>query len=224
MAFYAVFMPQHSDIPVDEALTGGKARFSFAGLGSKFWVFIVCMALGIAAAAAFMNNISMIVVVTGIDTTGAAVGIIMTGFGAGLMVGGAIYPIAYRLLKRAAMPVFLLIDAVCFLAIMANTYYMTLIVCATIIGVVFGFLNAAWGDMANKKVADYPAASSSGASVFIAASGLAQFLSPLFPVGLCLCCGTDGSQSVLSVLLGDPYHRYRRYRIAHHGHRQEEQD
>ena len=178
MAFYAVFMPQHSDLPVDEALTGGKARFSFAGLGSKFWVFIVCMALGIAAAAAFMNNISMIVVVTGIDTTGAAVGIIMTGFGAGLMVGGAIYPIAYRLLKRAAMPVFLLIDAVCFLAIMANTYYMTLIVCATIIGVVFGFLNAAWGDMANKKAADYPAASSSGASVFIAASGLAQFLSP----------------------------------------------
>lgn len=135
------------------------------------------MALGIAAAAAFMNNISMIVVGTGIDTTGAAVGIIMTGFGAGLMVGGAIYPIAYRLLKRAAMPVFLLIDAVCFLAIMANTYYMTLIVCATIISVVFGFLNAAWGDMANKKAADYPAASSSGASVFIAASGLAQFLS-----------------------------------------------
>lgn len=133
------------------------------------------MALGIAAAAAFMNNISMIVVGTGIDTTGAAVGIIMTGFGAGLMVGGAIYPIAYRLLKRAAMPVFLLIDAVCFLAIMANTYYMTLIVCATIISVV---LNAAWGDMANKKAADYPAASSSGASVFIAASGLAQFLSP----------------------------------------------
>lgn len=132
------------------------------------------MALGIAAAAAFMNNISMIVVGTGIDTTGAAVGIIMTGFGAGLMVGGAIYPIAYRLLKRAAMPVFLLIDAVCFLAIMANTYYMTLIVCATIISVV---LNAAWGDMANKKAADYPAASSSGASVFIAASGLAQFLS-----------------------------------------------
>lgn len=131
------------------------------------------MALGIAAAAAFMNNISMIVVGTGIDTTGAAVGIIMTGFGAGLMVGGAIYPIAYRLLKRAAMPVFLLIDAVCFLAIMANTYYMTLIVCATIISVVFGFLNAAWGDVANKKVADYPAASSSGASVFIAASGLA---------------------------------------------------
>lgn len=179
------------------------------------------MALGIAAAAAFMNNISMIVVGTGIDTTGAAVGIIMTGFGAGLMVGGAIYPIAYRLLKRAAMPVFLLIDAVCFLAIMANTYYMTLIVCATIISVV---LNAAWGDMANKKAADYPAASSSGASVFIAASGLAQFLSPPFPVGPCLCCGADGSQSVLSVLLGDPYHRYRRYLIAHHGHHQEEQD
>lgn len=180
MVFYAIFMPQRSELPVDSTENGEKKKFSFAGLGSKFWVFIVCMALGIAAAAAFMNNISMIMVGVGIDTTGAAVGIIMTGFGVGLMVGGAIYPVVYRLLKRAAMPVFLLIDAACFLAIMANTNYMTLIVCATVIGVVFGFLNAAWGDMANKKVADYPAASSSGASVFIAASGLAQFLSPFF--------------------------------------------
>ena len=94
------------------------------------------------------------------------------------MVGGAVYPIAYRLLKRSAMPVFLLIDAICFFVIMTNATYITLIVCAIIIGIVFGFLNAAWGDMANKKVADYPAASSSGASIFIAVSGLGQFLSP----------------------------------------------
>ena len=178
MVFYAIFMPQRSEFPVEGTGGADKKKFSFSGLGSKFWIYIVCMAFGIAAVAAFMNNISMIVVGTGIDATGAAVGIIMTGCGAGLMVGGAVYPIAYRLLKRSAMPVFLLIDAICFFVIMTNATYITLIVCAIIIGIVFGFLNAAWGDMANKKVADYPAASSSGASIFIAVSGLGQFLSP----------------------------------------------
>ena len=199
MIYYAIFMPRFSDlsseegaVPAGEASAGEKAAapavekkgFSFAGLGKNFWVFIVCMMVALAAVCAFMNNIAMIVIGTGIDATGAAVGIIMTGFGAGLMVGGALYPFVYRGLKRAALPLFLLIDAACFLIIMFYSSYITLVVCAVVVGIMFGALNASWSDMGNKKVADYPAASASGASVFIAASGLAQFLSPFFLAAL----------------------------------------
>lgn len=201
MVYYAIFMPQHSDFGANEASagTGKKSGFSFSGLGKNFWIYIVCMMVALAAVCAFMNNIAMIVIGTGIDATGAAVGIIMTGFGAGLMIGGAIYPIAYRCLKRAALPVFLLIDAICFLVIMLHSSYIVLIVCATIIGIMFGALNASWSDMGNKKVADYPAASSSGASIFIAAAGLAQFLSPFF---LALLAGALGMSEA------NPFYQY----------------
>lgn len=199
MVFYAIFMPQHSCLTVQEAPAAGKAKFSFAGLGKNFWIYIVTMMIALAAVCAFMNNVAMIVIGTGIDATGAAIGIIMTGFGAGLMVGGALYPFVYRCLKRAALPVFLLIDAVCFVVIMLYSSYATLIVCAVIVGIMFGALNASWSDMGNKKVADYPAASSSGASVFIAASGLAQFLSPFF---LALLAGIAGLSE------SNPFYQY----------------
>lgn len=184
MIYYAIFMPQHSELGIDEASPSKRTGFSFSGLGKKFWVYIICMMVALASVCAFMNNIAMIVIGTGIDATGAAVGIIMTGFGAGLMIGGAVYPFAYRCLKRAALPVFLLIDAICFLVIMFYSSYIVLIVCAVAVGIMFGALCASWSDMGNKKVADYPAASSSGASIFIAASGLAQFLSPFFLAAL----------------------------------------
>lgn len=184
MVFYAIFMPQRAELPDVQAVPAEKKKFTLSGLGKNFWIFIIAMVLGIASVAAFMNNIAMIVVGTGIDATGAAVGIIMTGFGAGLMLGGGVYPFAYRLLKRAALPVFLLIDTVAFIIIMLNPTYITLIVLATIIGIMFGALNAEFGDMANKKVEDYPNASAVGSSIFIAAAGLAQFISPFLLSGL----------------------------------------
>lgn len=144
----------------------------------QFWLFIIGMALTLMSAAAFMNNIAMIVVGTGIDVTGAAVATIMTGFTVGMMIGGAAYPVLYGVLKRAAMAVYLLIDVVAFAVIMMYPDYIVLMVCAVVIGIVFSGLNSAWGDMANKKVADYPLASATGTSIFIAAAGIAQFLSP----------------------------------------------
>ena len=189
MVYYAIFMPQFSAFGVKEKPNDEKKKFSFAGLGKNFWIFIICMMIALAAICAFMNNIAMIVMGTGIDETGAAVGIIMTGFGAGLMIGGAIYPFAYQVLKRSALPVFLLVDVICFLVVMFYSTYTSLIVCAILIGIVFGALNASWSDMGNKKVSDYPEASSSGASVYIAASGLAQFLSPYFLAALAAIAG-----------------------------------
>ena len=112
MVYYAIVMPQHSDLPKGEAAEGEKkAKVTLASFGTQFWLYIIGMALAIASAAAFMNNIAMIVVGTGIDATGAAVATIMTGFTVGMMIGGAAYPLLYGLLKRAAMAVYLLLDA-----------------------------------------------------------------------------------------------------------------
>lgn len=184
MIFYAIFMPQRSELPVPEAPQGEKKKMNLSGLGSKFWMYIVCMMFGLASVCVFMNNIAMVVVGTGIDSTGAAIGIIMTGFSIGLMVGGAVYPVLYRVFKRSLMAIYMLVDAICFVVIMVSPTYMVLMVCATVIGIVFGGINAEWGDMGNKKVADYPAASPLGASIFISAAGLAQFLSPFFLAAL----------------------------------------
>ena len=108
MVYYAIVMPQHSDLPKGEAAEGEKkAKVTLASFGTQFWLYIIGMALAIASAAAFMNNIAMIVVGTGIDATGAAVATIMTGFTVGMMIGGAAYPLLYGLLKRAAMAVYL---------------------------------------------------------------------------------------------------------------------
>ena len=160
MVYYAIVMPQHSDLPKGEAAEGEKkAKVTLASFGTQFWLYIIGMALAIASAAAFMNNIAMIVVGTGIDATGAAVATIMTGFTVGMMIGGAAYPLLYGLLKRAAMAVYLLLDAVAFVVIMLYADFMVLMVMAVVIGIVFSGLNSAWGDMANKKVRDYPLAS-----------------------------------------------------------------
>src|SRR5699024_11781096 len=90
------------------------------------------------------------------------------------------YPFLYGLLKRAAMAIYLLLDAVAFVIIMLYADFMVLMVMAVVIGIVFSGLNSAWGDMANKKVRDYPLASATGTSIFIAGAGIAQFLSPFF--------------------------------------------
>ena len=82
------------------------------------------------------------------------------------------------------MAVYLLLDDVSFIVMMLYADYVVMIVLAVIIGIVFSGLNSAWGDMANKKVADYPRASATGTSIFIAAAGIAQFLSPFVLSGL----------------------------------------
>lgn len=180
LVYYAIVMPQHSELSDGATPAEGqeKAKVSLSSFGMQFWLFIIGMALTLMSAAAFMNNIAMIVVGTGIDVTGAAVATIMTGFTVGMMIGGAAYPVLYGVLKRAAMAVYLLIDVVAFAVIMMYPDYIVLMVCAVVIGIVFSGLNSAWGDMANKKVADYPLASATGTSIFIAAAGIAQFLSP----------------------------------------------
>lgn len=184
LVYYAIVMPQHSELSKGEASDGKKAKVTLASFGTQFWLYIIGMALAIASAAAFMNNIAMIVVGTGIDVTGAAVATIMTGFTVGMMIGGATYPFLYGLLKRSIMAIYLILDAIAFTLIMLYADYMVLMVLAVVIGIVFGGLNSAWGDMANKKVVDYPQASATGTSIFIAASGVAQFLSPFFLSGL----------------------------------------
>lgn len=189
LVYYAVVMPQHSELSKGEAVDGKKSKTTLSSFGMQFWLFIIGMALAIASAAAFMNNIAMIVVGTGIDVTGAAVATIMTGFTVGMMIGGATYPFLYGLLKRSIMAIYLILDAIAFVLIMMYASYMVLMVLAVVIGVVFGGLNSAWGDMANKKVVDYPQASATGTSIFIAASGVAQFLSPFFLSGLAAVAG-----------------------------------
>ena len=185
LVYYAIVMPQHSELSKGGVSADGKrAKVTLASFSMQFWLFIIGMALAIASAAAFMNNIAMIVVGTGIDVTGAAVATIMTGFTVGMMIGGALYPVLYGLLKRAAMAVYLLLDAIAFVLIMLYADFMVLLVLAVVIGIVFSGLNSAWGDMANKKVVDYPQASATGTSIFIAASGIAQFLSPFLLSGL----------------------------------------
>ena len=98
MAYYAIVMPQHSDLPKGEAAEGEKkAKVTLASFGTQFWLYIIGMALAIASAAAFMNNIAMIVVGTGICVTGARVeATIMTGFTVGMMIGGSGIPAARR--------------------------------------------------------------------------------------------------------------------------------
>ena len=146
MVYYAIVMPQHSDLPKGEAAEGEKkAKVTLASFGTQFWLYIIGMALAIASAAAFMNNIAMIVVGTGIDATGAAVATVMTGFTVGMMIGGAAYPLLYGLLKRAAMAVYLLLDAVAFVVIMLYADFMVLMVMAVVIGIVFSGLNSAYG-------------------------------------------------------------------------------
>ena len=186
LVYYAIVMPQRSELSDGSAQEAGKKKekVSLSSFGMQFWLFIVGMALALMSAAAFMNNVAMIVVGTGIDVTGAAVATIMTGFTVGMMIGGAAYPFLYGLLKRAAMAVYLLLDVVSFIVMMLYADYVVMIVLAVIIGIVFSGLNSAWGDMANKKVADYPRASATGTSIFIAAAGIAQFLSPFVLSGL----------------------------------------
>lgn len=184
LIYYAIVMPQHSELPKGETADKPAEKASFAALGTKFWLYIVGMAIALMSVCVFMNNIAMIVVGTGIDATGAAVAGIMTGFTVGMMIGGAAYPVLYRYLKRAALPIYLFVDAICFAAIIMAPDLMVLTVCAVVIGIVFSGLNCAWGDMANKKVAVYPAVSALGTSVFIAAAGIAQFFSPFVMSGL----------------------------------------
>lgn len=180
MIYYAIAMPQRSELPVPKN-ADAKEKGGLAGLGAKYWEFFIAMTVALCCLNVFMSNIAMVVVGTGIDATGAAVAVVMMGFTAGLMIGGAIYPPMYRVLKRLTMAVFILVDAVCFTLVVTctnSTSLVLLIVLAIIIGIVFGGVNAEWGDMANKKVQDYPRASALGSSLFIAGAGIGQFMTP----------------------------------------------
>lgn len=201
LVYYAIVMPQHSELAKEPAAQAGaekKQKVTLASFGTQFWLFIVGMALALMAACVFMNNIAMVVggMGVGVDpalaadpaaaagAVGASVATIMTGFTVGMMIGGAAYPFLYGALKRAAMGVYLLLDVVCFILLMMFTDLVAFIILAIIIGIVFSGLNSAWGDMANKKVVDYPMASATGTSIFIAVAGVAQFISPFVMTGL----------------------------------------
>lgn len=80
LVYYAIVMPQRSEFSDGSAQEAGKKKekVSLSSFGMQFWLFIVGWALALMSAAAFMNNVAMIVVGTGIDVTGAAVATIMT--------------------------------------------------------------------------------------------------------------------------------------------------
>lgn len=193
--YYAIFMPNYSELPkgTPDALVGenGKAKFSFAGFGSKYWVFLIVTTICIGTMTAFINNAAICIVGMGLGT-GATVGLVMTGFSIGLMLGGLLYIPVYRVLKRAALPCWLVLYGVMLLVTMSFPNLPMFFACAFLCGIAFGTINAAWSDMANKKVLD-PHRSADGSSFYVAMQGIGQFIAPFWLAGSAAVIGLTSS-------------------------------
>ncbi len=182
--YYVIFMPNHSELPKESlagpegSAAGEKPKFSIQGFGSKYWVFLIVTTICIGTMTAFINNAAICIVGLGLGT-GATVGLVMTGFSIGLMLGGLIYIPVYRALKRIALPCWMLLYGVMLLITMLAPSLPMFFACAFLCGIAFGTINAAWSDMANKKVAD-PHRSADGSSFYVAMQGIGQFIAPFW--------------------------------------------
>lgn len=194
-AYYAVFMPNYSELPKESfapAGIGGKKKFSLAGFGSKYWAFLAVTTVCIGTMTAFINNAAICIV--GLELgTGATVGLVMTGFSIGLMLGGFAYIPVYRALKRIALPCWMLLYGIMLLVTMLFPSLPMFFACAFLCGIAFGTINAAWSDMANKKVVD-PHRSADGSSFYVAMQGVGQFIAPFWLAGVAAVAGlTSGN-------------------------------
>jgi MFS family permease len=186
--YYAFVMPHRSelvkDVPAD-ALE--KKTFSLKGFGQKYWVFLILTTFCIGTMTAFINNIALAVV--GLELgTGATIGLIMTGFSVGLMLGALAYIPVYRVLKRTTLPLYVLIYGLMMLVTVLVPVLPMFFACGFVCGLGFGGINAGWMDMANKKPVD-PNRSSDGSSFFIAMQGVGQFVGPFWLAGVVAAFG-----------------------------------
>lgn len=182
LIYCLIFMPQRNAALAEEmaaAKESGTAKSAgLAGLGAKFWVLMVAVVLTLGAVCVFMNNIAMVVLGAGMSP--ASIGIIMTGFCVGIMLGGPFYIATYRALRRYAMPFYLLVDFIFFLVMMFVPNYIAYIIAGVVIGTVFGSINSSWYDMAAKKVVAYPEASTLAGTIYVVVAGIAQFIGPFW--------------------------------------------
>lgn len=193
--YYTIFMPHYSELSKGSSAVsaeeGRKAKFSFAGFGSKYWVFLIVAAFCIGTMTVFINNAAICIV--GMELgTGATVGLVMTGFSIGLMLGGLLYIPVYRTLKRAALPCWLLLYGIMLFITMSFPSLPMFFACAFLCGIAFGTINATWSDMANKKVLD-PHRSADGSSFYVATQGIGQFVAPFWLAGFAAMAGLTSS-------------------------------
>lgn len=183
MIYYAIFMPQRNENrdALYEAAAEKKEGFSVKGFGAKYWIFLVASTIGIGCLTPFMNNMTMICAQIGLSASAAP--LILMMFCTGMLLGGLIYIVLYRVLKRLCMPIMLIVDGIVFTLIITHASFMLMMVAGVAVGIVWQCLNCGWQDMSNKKVDDYPAASANAVSLFIAAQGIGQFIAPYWNSG-----------------------------------------
>lgn len=189
--YYAIFMPNRPEGVRPQVENAGetleKKKFSFSGFGAKYWIFVIVALFCIGTMTSFINNAAICIVGLGLGT-GVTVGLVMTCFSIGLMLGGLIYIPVYRVLKRIALPIWLLIYGILLFVLMKYATLPLFFVAAFIFGICFGTINGAWSDMANKKVAD-PAVSADGSSIYVALQGIGQFIAPYWLAGVAAIFG-----------------------------------
>ena len=213
-----IFVPQRNpEIDKKAEELGRNSNVDFAGLGKDFWLLMVGVVLTLGAVCVFMNNIGMVVIGTAImnpaaglgdpAAAGASIGIIMTGFSVGLMLGGPIFIFSYNLLKRYAMPVYLLIDAVCFVLMIVAPGFITFTIWAAIIGVIFGCINSTWYEMMGPKCIN-PAAGALAGSLYVVVAGVAQFIGPFWMDFTAENIFQQPELDMVTFASGNPYYQY----------------
>ena len=179
LIYVLIFLPQRNTNPDAMAADGEKkSSGGVAGLGAKYWMCMLTVVITLGAVCVFMNNIAMVVIAAGLNP--ASIGLIMTGFTAGMLIGGPFYIATYRALKRYAMPFYFVLDIVGFLVMMFVPGFVPYTCAAVLIGIVFSSINSGWYDMAAKKVVAYPDSSALGGSILVSVAGISQFIGPFW--------------------------------------------
>ena len=213
-----IFIPQRNpEIDAKAEAAGRNSNVDFGGLGKDYWLLMAAVVIVLGAVCVFMNNIAMVVIGTAVmnpaaglgdpATAGASIGTIMTGFSVGLMLGGPIFIFSYGKLKRYAMPVYLAVDAICFVLMIVAPGFITYCIWAAVIGVIFGCINSTWYEMMGPKCIN-PAAGALAGSLYVTIAGVAQFIGPFWMDFLATGVFQQPPLDMMTFASGNPYYQY----------------
>ncbi len=177
-------------LPEPEKAGSGAADGASRGkLTGKTWGLSIFNAFVNILQFSFMSTVA-IVMVGGKIGNAAQAGMVLTMFTAGAFAAGLLYgPFTSKLFKKFTIVLSLALVSVSFIVMLgANTYPM-FIVCGIIFGLGFGTFNP---DFVMKIVTSSPAPASVSIGVYLAFTGLGQFLSPILLTPVATALGFTG--------------------------------